>query len=87
MSDGANLMLTTDHYVWAKEFVRIFAEKGYYVGTPQGVMQSSELEEWIASWIASAMCTARDNGRPVNGDQLQYMVDLEKRGAKDDLDH
>lgn len=85
MSGDANLMLTTDHDVWAKEFVRIFSEKGYYVGTPQGVMQFSELEEWIASWIAAAMCAARDNGRPVNGDQLQYMVDLEKRGTKGGL--
>lgn len=36
-------------------------------------------EELMASWFASAMCTARDKlTGPPNGDALQYMLDREK---------
>ena len=62
--DGANLMLTTDERVWAKEFV------SRYGGD----------EELMASWFASAMCAARDAMLgPPNGDAAEYMQNRAQR--------
>jgi hypothetical protein len=60
MLKDVDLMQTTDHVVWAKEFVKRYGGD----------------EELMASWFASAMMAKHDAMcGPPNGDALQYKLD------------
>ena len=64
-----DLMQTSDHTVWAKEFVRM-VKNNPAIATDEGCM---------ASWFASAMMAKVDAGRPINGDHIAAMIDEMKQ--------
>ena len=52
MNDG-DLYRNRDHRVWAKEFCRIAAQKGFDPNSAEDI-------DWVGTWIANAMMHGQD---------------------------
>lgn len=72
MTELSSIELYTnpDHRVWAKEFCRIAREKGFDPSSAKG-------EEWVGTWIASAMMHGEDSA-------TDHMNFIKARAAADE---